>query len=349
MSVDASRRAEAIGRVVLVGAVHEAAPALDALLACPLSEVVLVVTSPADTAGGRHASASGLVDLVTPATRAGVPVVRVEDVNAPDVVAAIAVTMPDLLVVVGWTRLIRPPLLAVPRRGCVGFHASLLPRHRGRAPVNWAIIRGEKICGNTMMLLDPGADTGDIVDQRPVVIGTDDTCGTVYDRVGQVGAQMLLHHLPALLAGTAPRRRQPVHGDDVLPKRTPDMGLIDWSRPAGAVHDWVRALAVPYPGAFTTWLQRRVMIWRTSPPADGPSSGEPPGTVLEIGAAGVSVASGQGTLLITEMGFPGEIPHAAADWCGATGLRVGARFDPVSTELSAWTQGLGPLPAGVGA
>jgi methionyl-tRNA formyltransferase len=349
MSVHAPRRAEAIGRVVLVGAVHEAAPVLDALLACRHSEVVLVVTSPADAFGGGRTSASGLVDLVTPATTAGVPVVRVEDVNVPDVVSAIAVTVPDLLVVVGWTRLIRAPLLAVPRRGCVGFHASLLPRHRGRAPVNWAIIRGEKICGNTMMLLDPGADTGDIVDQRPVLIGPDDTCGTVYDRVGQVGAQMLLDHLPELLAGTAPRRRQPVHGDDVLPKRTPDMGLVDWSRSAGALHDWVRALAVPYPGAFTTWLQRQVMVWRTCPPVDSPTSCAPPGTVLEIGAAGVRVATGEGTLLITEMGMPGEIPHAAADCCDATGLRVGARFDPVSAELSAWTQGLGPLPAEVGA
>jgi methionyl-tRNA formyltransferase len=276
-------------------------------------------------------------------------VLQVEDVNAPDVVAAVAATTPDLLVVVGWTRLIRRPLLAVARHGCIGFHASMLPRHRGRAPVNWAIIRGEKTSGNTMMLLDPGADTGDIVDQMPVPIGPDDTCATVYARVGEAGAQMLVEHLPALLAGTAPRRRQPVHGDEVLPKRTPDMGLIDWSRSAGALHDWVRALTVPYPGAFTVWLGRLVMVWRTRPPTDEPAPGEEPGTVLEIGPAGVRVATGEGTLLITEMGSPGEPPQAAVDRCSAMGLPVGARFDPVPGELSAWTLGLAPRPAEVGA
>lgn len=350
MSIAGSAREEPVGRVVLVGAVHEAAPVLDSLLTYPHVDVPLVVTAPECSANGRGAAPSGLVDLATPATAAGVPVLRVEDVNASDVVARIADTMPDLLVVVGWTRLIRRPLLAVPRRGCVGFHASLLPRHRGRAPVNWAIIRGEKSCGNTMMLLDPGADTGDIVDQRAVPIGADDTCATVYDRVGRTGAQMLVQHLPALLAGTAPRRRQPVHGDEVLPKRTPDMGIIDWSRPAGALHDWVRALTLPYPGAFTVWLQQRVMVWRTRPPADGgPGPCEEPGTVLEIGATGVSVATGEGALVITEMGLAGEAPQAAADWCSAAGLRVGTRFEQVSAELSAWAQGLAPPPAEVGA
>ena len=126
------------------------------------------------------------------------PVIDAEDINAPAVVERIRHLHPDLIVVVGWTRLLSPALLSVPSRGCIGFHASLLPRYRGRAPVNWAILRGETFTGNTMFMLTPEADTGDIVDQRVIAIGDEDTCGDVYAKVGAVGADMLRTHLQAL-------------------------------------------------------------------------------------------------------------------------------------------------------
>src|SRR5450631_3061229 len=153
------------GRLVFVGAVHEAEPALAALLG-EYVDVVEVVTVPDDQAY----LPSGHVDLEPLARAGGVPVRRCVDINAPEEVAHIRQLAPDLLVVVGWTRLIGSELLGVPSRGTVGFHASLLPRYRGRAPVNWAIIRGETETGNTMMYLDAGTDTGDVVDQWRVPI-----------------------------------------------------------------------------------------------------------------------------------------------------------------------------------
>ncbi|NMI02273.1 formyltransferase family protein [Pseudonocardia acidicola] len=335
-----------VGRVVFIGAVHEARPALDALLASPVARVVLVVTAP-DAGAGPAARRSGAVDLATPARAAGAEVLRAADVNAPHVVGAIRETDPDLLVVVGWTRLIGGPLLAVPRRGCVGFHASLLPEHRGRAPVNWAILRGETLTGNTMMMLDPGADTGDIVDQRAVSIGPDDTCATLYERVALAGVDMLTYHLPALLAGTAPRCPQAPDEGDVLPKRTPEMGVIDWSRPAAALHDWVRALTLPYPGAFTTVTGRRVMVWRSRPPVANGAAPTPPGTVLGLHADAVHVSTGDGHLVVTQMSDPGEPPQSAADWCRAAGVGAGTRFDAVAPEVSRWALGFGPRPAEV--
>ncbi|NUP17104.1 MAG: methionyl-tRNA formyltransferase, partial [Streptomyces sp.] len=174
---------------------HEAQAALAALLDCPTARLTAVITPPeADRRG-----LSGAADLTGSARSAGVPVFYESDLNAPGAAALIRTLAPDLMVVVGWTRLLGPAVLSVPRRGCVGFHASLLPRHRGRAPVNWAILRGERVTGNTMLLLDPGADTGDIVDQVRIPIGPDDTCGTVYERVARAGADMLRSNLPALL------------------------------------------------------------------------------------------------------------------------------------------------------
>jgi len=170
---------------------------------------------------GRARTTSGFVDLEPLARASGVPVWRCADLADPAAAGHVRVLRPDLIVVAGWTRLLPAALLAVPPRGCVGFHASLLPRYRGRAPVNWAIIRGDAATGNTMMYLDATADTGDVIDQRPVPIGPGDTCATVYARVGEAGAAMLRQHLAALLVGTAARRPQGPASGPPLPKRTP--------------------------------------------------------------------------------------------------------------------------------
>ncbi|MFI7402298.1 methionyl-tRNA formyltransferase [Streptomyces sp. NPDC049541] len=322
---------------------HEAQAALTALLRSPLVRVTAVITPPDENRN----RLSGAADLPGAARAAGVPLLRENELNTPEMVARIQALDPDLMVVVGWTRLLGPELLSVPRYGCVGFHASLLPRHRGRAPVNWAILRGERVTGNTMMMLDPGVDTGDIVDQRAVVIGPEDTCGTVYDRVAQAGADMLLAHLPALLTGTAPRRPQDPAEGDVLPRRTPAMGIIDWDRPASAVHDWVRALTTPYPGAFGVLDGERVMIWRTLPPS-GDEPGGPPGSVLAVEPdRGVLVATRTGGVLVTRMSSPSEPPHPAAPWSLRAGVRPGHRFEAVPDGVARWVLGEGPRPEGV--
>lgn len=333
------------GRLVFVGAVHEAEPALRAVLDSA-ADVAAVVTSPVGT-GTRL---SGRVDLAPLALARGIPVLRTDDVNAPDLVKVIAATTPDLLVVIGWSRLVRPELLRVPRHGCVGCHASLLPRHRGRAPVNWAMIRGEPVVGNTMMLLSPDADTGDIVAQRTIDVEPDDTCATVYEKVGEAGADMLREHLPALLAGTSPRRRQRRGEGDLLPKRTPEMGVTDWTRPARALHDWVRAQTLPYPGAFTTIAGRKVMLWRSRVPVDDDAARcASPGRVLGMGPDGVHVGTGSGPLVVAEMSWDGEPPEPAESWCERVGIGPGATFDAVDPTIARWALGLGPRPVRTGA
>ena len=326
------------GRVVFVGAVHEAVPALGVLIDSG-TEIAEVVTMPADRAAGT----SGFVDLEPLAQAHGIAVRRCADINSAESVQQVRALRPDLMVVTGWTRLLSAELLGVPPRGVVGFHASLLPHYRGRAPVNWAILRGEAAAGNTMMYLDAGTDTGDIIDQQAVPITLGDTCATVYAKVGGAGAGMLRRHLPALLAGTAPRRLQGPADGPPLPKRTPGMGITDWNRPARAVHDWIRALTWPYPGAFTFLAQRKVMLW-ASALVDARAAG-PAGEVLGWDADGVRVGAADGVILLTSMSDADDAPGPAAAWAERNGLRPGERFEPVRRETAAWALGLGPKPA----
>jgi methionyl-tRNA formyltransferase len=329
------------GRVAFVGAVHEAVPALGVLIDSG-AEITEVVTLPAE----RAASTSGFVNLEPLAHAHGIPLRRCADINSAESVQRVRDLRPDLMVVCGWTRLLSAELLGVPPRGVIGFHASLLPKFRGRAPVNWAILRGEAVTGNTMMLLDAGTDTGDIVDQQTVPITPDDTCATVYAKVGEAGAEMLRRQLPALLAGTAPRRPQGSADGPPLPKRTPGMGITDWNRPARAVHDWIRALTWPYPGAFTFLGERKVMLWAAIPDAAAPQ-GAAPGEVLGCDDGGVRVATADGTILLTSASDAGDPPEAAATWAAPGRLRPGGRFELVPPEVAAWALGLGPKPAGL--
>ena len=327
------------GRVVFLGAVHEAVAALDALLESP-ADVVGIVTYDEQFA----ARTSGSVDLGRTARAHRIPLLSTGDTSSPEVVSWVRGLEPDLVVCVGWTRLLKDELLAVPRHGTVGFHASMLPHNRGRAPVNWAIIHGDEQAGNTMMMLNPGVDTGDIVDQRPVPIGPDDTCATVYAKVADIGAQMLRDHLPALLTGTAPRRPQPHdHDEPPLPKRTAAMGITSFDRTPREVHDWIRALTRPYPGAFTFLDGEKVRLWRARPASEQPT-GLWPGTLLGTDGAGVLVATKGGSVRLVEVQVGGQPAEPACAWFRRRGLRTGQRFRPVDRATLDWSLGRGPAP-----
>lgn len=326
-------------RVVLIGAVHEAMAAFHALVDHEYGELVAVVTL-TETAG---TSTAGFVDLAELAAPRGVPVIRVKNVNDAEAVAQIRRLDPALIAVVGWTRLIGEELLAVPTMGCVGFHASLLPRNRGRAPVNWSMLRGESTTGNTFMLLNAGVDTGQILDQRSTPIYLDDTCATVYERISGLGADMLTQLLQPLLQGEVRPSPQDESTATVLPARTPEMGVTDWQRSPVDVHNWIRAQTTPYPGAFTHYLSRRIWLWATEPPMMAPATAEP-GTILAIEGEAIRVSAGGGSILITSMGSSPSQRLSASEWVADVGAKRGDRFEIPSRDLVAWSLGLGPRP-----
>lgn len=204
---------------------------------------------------------AGGVELSSTAELARIPVLRVKNINEAHSNSWIQEEAPDLLLVVGWTQLLKPELLGLPKVACLGFHASLLPKYRGRAPVNWAIINGEAVTGNTMIVLEPNADTGDIVAQRTIPITNEDTCRTVYDKVGQTEVEMLQEVLPLIQQGILPRRKQDDRQATVMPKRRPEDGRIDWGRSTSDIYNWIRALTDPYPGAFSVLGGKQLWIW----------------------------------------------------------------------------------------
>lgn len=287
------------GGIVFVGCVEIGRQCLEEVLACG-GDVRAVVSLAPETA----TRTSGYVrfdDL-------GIPVHFVRTINAPESVAVLRALAPDLVLVIGWQELLGDAVLDVPRHGTVGMHASLLPRYRGRAPVNWAIINGETETGITMLHLSARADAGDIIAQRAFPIENDDTCATVYGKAAAAGRAMLREYLPRLVAGTAPRMRQRVL-EPAMPRRRPEDGVIDWTRSCRALHDWVRALTHPYPGAFTFAGSRRVSVWTARPCPAAPVNAAP-GTVLEADSRGLLVATGDGALLVTAYEVAGDAAPA---------------------------------------
>jgi methionyl-tRNA formyltransferase len=313
--------------IVFVGVHREALEPLRWLVRTRAHLVGLVTLVPK-----ARATLSGAVDLEPEVAAAKVPVLRVRNVNDPACVSWIRAHRPAIVLVIGWTQLLGEDLLRIPRIACLGFHASLLPRYRGRAPINWALINGETETGNTLMVLEPGADEGDIVAQRRIPITDDDDCGTLYDKVGASEVDMLAEVLPRIAAGSVPRRKQDSADATVMPRRRPEDGGIDWALPARRVFNWVRALTHPYPGAFCHLGGRRLWIWKAAlaAPAATAERGRP--GALAIDAEGWPVAAtGDGWIRLVRVQLEGEPEMTGAEATGRF-LRPGAVLEGVQRE-----------------
>jgi methionyl-tRNA formyltransferase len=193
----------------------------------------------------------------------GIPWFAPDDANAPDVVERVRSLAPDFLFSFYYRRMLGPALLAIPARGALNMHGSLLPRYRGRAPVNWAVLSGERETGATLHDMTAKPDAGGIVDQQAVPIGPDETAREVFDKVTGAAEVVLDRALPALIAGTAARRPNDLVSGSYFGGRRPEDGRIDWNAPARRVHDLVRAVAPPYPGAFADLPGGRLDVHRT--------------------------------------------------------------------------------------
>ena len=199
----------------------------------------------------------------------GVEPMIVDDPRDPAALARIEAAKPDLLLSFYYRGILPDALLRVPRLGAFNVHGSLLPKYRGRAPVNWAVLRGEKETGATLHAMTSKADAGEIVDQEPVPIGPDDTALEVQGRVTAAAVKVLARRIDELKAGSAPRRPQDEAAATTFPRRRPEDGHIDWTHSAEEVHNLVRAVTHPYPGAFTEIFGGETHIWKTKLPQLG--------------------------------------------------------------------------------
>lgn len=269
-------------------------------------QVALVVTH------RDRASENIWFDSVEKLARArALPVITPEDPNDPAVVAQIRALAPDFLFSFYYRNMLGPELLALPRRGAYNMHGSLLPKYRGRVPVNWAVIRGERETGATLHQMVAKADAGGIVDQEAVAIGPDETAAEVFAKVTAAAERVLARALPRLIAGTEQITPQDLGRGSYFGGRTPEDGRIDWAKSAEEVHNLVRGVAPPYPGAITQLGGVTLRILRTRlEPNRRPRSGAP-GLYFEAGAFFADCGDG-GVLRVLELDAEGRPLDPAA-------------------------------------
>jgi methionyl-tRNA formyltransferase len=313
-------------RTVFMGSPAFAVPSLCAL--AEATEVVGVVCQP-DKPSGRGLGMSP-PEVKVKALELGLPVMQPAFLrpSKSSFLEELKALAPELIVVVAYGKILPPEVLAVPRFGCWNVHGSILPRYRGAAPIQWALLRGETVTGITLMQMDAGMDTGPMLKKREMPIGDDDTGGTLHDQLSQLGADLLAEGLRELLAGNPPA---PTPQDDALatmaPKLDKEHGRVDFTRPAAAVSAQMRAVD-PWPGAFTTLpagfggAPGEVLTMKLFAPRASSGKGAP-GEVLGVDKNGLHVACGDGAVAIAELQLPGRKRMTAAALCSGLPLPRG--------------------------
>lgn len=307
-------------RIVFFGTPEFAVPTLRRLLASS-HHVCGVVTRPDRPRGRGYKVSASPVKAV--ALEHGLPIAQPDRVRDGGIISTIAAWTPDLGVVAAYGKILPEELLAVPPLGMINVHASLLPKYRGAAPVQRAIIDGEKMTGVTIMRMVKEMDAGRMLAKVTRPIGPDETSDVVERDLAGLGAELLTTVVDQLAAGdNLPEEIQDYMMATYAPRVTREDGLIDWSLPAGYVHNRVRAL-YPWPHAFTFLNGRRLIIRRTrmeASPADAA-----PGTVVDVSAEGIHVATGhQGRVAVTELQLEGGRPLSAREFLAGHPIDPGA-------------------------
>ena len=309
-------------RIAFAGTPQFALPALQALLKSR-HQVVGVLTQPDRPAGRGQQLRASPVKLL--ALDAQLPLAQPSSLKTEESRAELTQWAADVLVVVAYGLILPPPVLALPRLGCVNIHGSLLPRWRGAAPIQRAILAGDAETGVTIMQLDAGLDTGPMLLERVRPIGSQDTAGDLHDALSELGAAALLEALDGLAAGTLKPRAQPADGVSYAPKIEKSEAPIDWSVSAIHLDRKIRAFN-PWPVAETRFAGEslRVLQARIAEPI---GAHDAPGTLLGIADDGLHVACGEGVLAVRELQRAGKRPVSARDFANAVRL-AGLRFGP---------------------
>lgn len=282
-------------RVIFFGTPEFAVPSLNALIEAG-EDVVSVVTQPDRPKGrGRVISPSPIKEL---ALKHGIPVLHPERIRDKVFIQGLKDLTPDIIIVVAYGRILPKEILEIPPLGCINLHASLLPRYRGAAPVNWAIIKGENETGVTTILMDVGMDTGPILLSERVIIGDEETAGELAGRLAGVGAGLLLKTIGGLRTGSIRPTPQDHTQATYAPMLKKEDGHIDWGKGAEDIRNLVRGMS-PWPGAYTYWQGIRINIYKGRIKEDGIK--DRPGTVLRASSDGIEVATGRGIFVITEL------------------------------------------------
>lgn len=303
-------------RILFMGTPDFAVPSLEALIAA--GHVLCGVFSQPDKPVGRHQNKLQPPPVKECALAHDIPVFQPERLRDGTALALIRELAPELIVVAAYGRILPQEILDAPPMGCINVHSSLLPQYRGAAPINWAILNGDKETGVTIMHMAAALDAGDVISQVSTAIDPNETAPTLTARLGSLGGRLLVETVAALEAGTAARIPQDEGLVTLAPMLSKELSPIDFTKPAQALHDQVRGL-IPWPAATAQVGGVRCKIFATGVE---PGKGVP-GTVLEAGKDGLLVACGAGALRILELQPDGGKRMRSADYLRGHPVEVG--------------------------
>ena len=307
-------------KILFLGTAEFACPSLEALLDSP-HEVMGVLTQPDRPRGRGQKWIPSPVKSV--ALKATLPIYQPEKVRDPAFLKTLEFLQPELMVVVAYGQILSATVLAIPSRGCLNVHGSLLPKYRGAAPIARAIQAGETHTGITTMLMDPGMDTGPMLLTERTEINEEDTAGSLHDRLSRIGAGLLLRTLEGLETNILTPLPQDHSQATYAPKIEKEEASIRWTSPARQVFNLIRAFD-PWPGAFTLWSGRLLKLFR--PRLMEGEVQEPPGTVLQASGEGLLIATSGGQLFVREVQLESRPRMGVGEFLRGNSLRSGVRL-----------------------
>lgn len=308
-------------RALFFGTPDFAVPALQALH--EIATVSLVVTQPDRPKGRGMKLAPPPVKQL--ALELGLPVVQPTKVRTPEFAASLREHNADVALVIAYGRILPKAVLEAPRLGCVNVHASLLPKLRGAAPIQWSIVRGDSESGVCLMQMDEGLDTGAVLACERLPIGPDETAAELSLRLSALGSKLVREQVPRFCEGQLVATPQDHARATLAPLLSKDDGAVDWSRSARELHNLARGFS-PWPGAFTWLAGTRVKLLATQV-CDEHTPHSTPGQLLKVARDGIEVACGQGSLRLLELQLEGAKRLRAAEFSAGQRLEVGQRFD----------------------
>ena len=288
-------------RVIFMGTPDFSVGTLEALIAAG-HEVCLAVTQP-DKPKGRGGKMQ-YTPVKEKALFYNIPVYQPKRVRDPECVEELRKYNADVMVVIAFGQILPKEILEMTPYGCINVHASLLPKYRGAAPIQWAIIEGEKVTGVTTMQMDEGLDTGDMILKTEVPVAADETGESLHDKLAAAGAALCVETLKALEDGTAVREKQGESPTAYAKMLTKELGDIDWAEPAVKIERLVRGLN-SWPGTYTHWNGKVMKIWRAAAEASETADAQP-GTVVSVEKENFAVQTGDGVLRVLEVQMPGK-------------------------------------------
>lgn len=302
-------------KIIFMGTPDFAAASLEALIASR-HEIQAVVTQPDKPKGRKGELTPSPVKVI--AKREGIKVYQPLKVRDEEFVKTLRAYNPDVMVVVAFGQIIPLSILKMPKYGCVNIHGSLLPKYRGAAPIQWAVLDGEKETGITTILMDEGIDTGDILLKKTIQIDTDETSGSLFDKLMALGAETILETLDELEKGNLTPTKQGESPTVYAKMLTKAMGLIDFTRSAKELDCFVRGMD-PWPSAYTLLSGKTLKLWKVRAVEGGGKAG----SVIEIGKESFTVACGEGAIEVLEVQLEGKKRMSAGDFLKGSTLNIG--------------------------